>query len=197
MSIRRSSQHKSRRQTSLKQERITLWEQRTPKDGFEGKEAAKEDGWIWNIKPGKGMKEAELKAWLEEGELNDTLISVVRQIDIHIRPLGDQIQWFRADAEMWRWLEQTESKHAEFERAICYFGKMGEVWVCLSKIYTAGRRVYANQQAAMWKRMEQDCKEAYCQIGIKSLRCREGSSDTLAGRVIEFRRKELKALVSS
>jgi hypothetical protein len=68
MSVRHSSQHKSRRRSNRKQDQIGLWEQRTPKEGFEGNEAAKQDGWIWNVKGGKGMKEDELKAWLDEGE---------------------------------------------------------------------------------------------------------------------------------
>jgi hypothetical protein len=68
MFIRRTSQHpQSRRKPNKKDNRGLLWEQRPPKEGFEGSEGVKEDGWIWNIKPGKGMREGELKSWLEEG----------------------------------------------------------------------------------------------------------------------------------
>ena len=70
MSTRNSSQHKSRKGRNTKQaERAALWEQRNSKEGFEGKQTESEDGWIWNIKPGKGMSVSELKKWLEEGEL--------------------------------------------------------------------------------------------------------------------------------
>jgi hypothetical protein len=97
---------------------------------------------------------------------------------------------------MWRWLEQTEAKHAEFERSISFFGKMGRVWMCIGSMNTEGRAAYAKKQSAMWRQLEHECKLAYEKVGIELLRCRKDSNDTLAERIVEFRRRELKPLVS-
>ena len=110
---------------------------------------------------------------------------------------GDQVQYSRADAETWRWLEHTEIKHGDFERSIRFFGKMGEVWLCIRKSNTGGKAAYASKQAAMWQQLEHESKIGYAKVGVKSLRCREGSDDTLAQRVVEFRKKQLKGLVSA
>ena len=70
MSIRRSSQHKSRKSLKAKlAERAALWEQRNSKEGFERSQTEQQDGWIWRIKPGKGMSDTELRDWLEEGNI--------------------------------------------------------------------------------------------------------------------------------
>ncbi|KAJ6548319.1 hypothetical protein B0H10DRAFT_2243058 [Mycena sp. CBHHK59/15] len=42
--------------------------------------------------------------------------------------LGDRVQWFRAEAEMYRWLEQYERKHAEMMRVIERFRRDNVVW---------------------------------------------------------------------
>ncbi|KAJ7840695.1 hypothetical protein B0H14DRAFT_3457899 [Mycena olivaceomarginata] len=41
---------------------------------------------------------------------------------------SDRVQWFRAEAEMYRWLEAYERKHAELFRVIARFRRDSEVW---------------------------------------------------------------------
>lgn len=43
-------------------------------------------------------------------------------------PAGDRVQWFRAEAEMYRRLEQLEIEHADFERTLRHFQIMMTVW---------------------------------------------------------------------
>ncbi|KAJ7830551.1 hypothetical protein B0H14DRAFT_3714972 [Mycena olivaceomarginata] len=70
-----------------------------------GKERAKKgnskkaDGWIWleSLTRGQALSDEKLAAYKKE---------------------SDRVQWFRAEAEMYRWLEQYERKHAELMRVI-------------------------------------------------------------------------------
>ncbi|KAJ7889247.1 hypothetical protein B0H13DRAFT_2341589 [Mycena leptocephala] len=55
---------------------------------------------------------------------------------------SDRVQWFHAEAEMYRWLEAYERKHAELFRVIERFRRDSEVWM----------------QAVMCKRLEHNAK---------------------------------------
>lgn len=96
---------------------------------------------------------------------------------------------------MTTWLEEVEIKHADLERVIRFFSKMHEIWLSVAKDSEYGRAAFARKQAQMYKRMELDASDHYTATGIVELRCREGSSDTLADRVMAFREREFGDLV--
>ncbi|KAK6977289.1 CxC2 domain-containing protein [Favolaschia claudopus] len=77
---------------------------------------------------------------------------------------SDRVQWFRAEAEMYRWLEQYERKHAEFLRVIQRFGRDSDVWTGLSQREEDragtfnGKAAFARMQAAMYKRLQHNAE---------------------------------------
>ncbi|KAJ7020500.1 hypothetical protein C8F04DRAFT_1274964 [Mycena alexandri] len=108
--------------------------------GKKGKGKKKGDGWIWmeNLMRGQPQSEEKLAAYKKE---------------------SDQVQWFRAEAEMSRWLEQYERKHAELMRVIARYHRDGEVWRGLADREEAlkgmnGATTFARMQAAMHRRLE-------------------------------------------
>ncbi|KAF7335062.1 CxC2 domain-containing protein [Mycena venus] len=93
--------------------------------GKKGKKTKKSDGWTWleSMMRGQTLGKAKLAAYKEE---------------------SDRVQWFCAEAEMYRWLEQYERKHAEMMRVIersAMGGRNGVV-------------NFAHMQAAMYKRLQ-------------------------------------------
>jgi hypothetical protein len=70
------------------------------------------------------------------------------------------VQWFRAEAEMYRWLEQYERKHAEFMRIIERYHRDSVVWAGLASAEETrngglnGAVTFARMQAAMHRRLE-------------------------------------------
>ncbi|KAJ7587495.1 hypothetical protein C8J56DRAFT_1050707 [Mycena floridula] len=83
---------------------------------------------------------------------------------------GSSVQWFRAEAEMLRWHEQTEKKQADFLRTITSFCRMAEIWGDLAeKTLHAGHRAYAKKKAAMYRRMEEECRGKLIAARYKSL----------------------------
>jgi hypothetical protein len=74
------------------------------------------------------------------------------------------VQWFRAEAEMYRWLEAYERKHAELFRVIERFRRDSEVWVGRADREEQqtgggnGKSTFARMQAAMCKRLEHNAK---------------------------------------
>ncbi|KAJ7131454.1 hypothetical protein C8R44DRAFT_731675 [Mycena epipterygia] len=85
----------------------------TGKKGKKGKAKKKGDGWIWmeNLMRGQPQSEEKLAAYKKE---------------------SDEVQWFHAEAEMYRWLEQYERKHTELMRVITRYHRDGEVWCGLA-----------------------------------------------------------------
>ncbi|KAJ7106449.1 hypothetical protein C8R43DRAFT_906223 [Mycena crocata] len=74
---------------------------------------------------------------------------------------GDRVQWFRAEAEMYRWLELYERKHAELWRVITRFERDGVVWAGRADRTQSenggamdGTVTYARMQAAMYRRLQ-------------------------------------------
>ncbi|KAJ7026891.1 hypothetical protein C8F04DRAFT_1296032 [Mycena alexandri] len=117
-------------------------EETTGKKGKKGKGKGKKkgDGWIWmeNLMRGQPQSEEKLAAYKME---------------------SDQVQWFRAEAEMYRWLEQYERKHAELMRVISRYRRDSEVWRGLADREEAlngtnGATTFARMQAAMHRRLE-------------------------------------------
>jgi hypothetical protein len=70
------------------------------------------------------------------------------------------VQWFRAEAEMYRWLEQYERKHAEFMRIIERYNRDSVVWAGLASAEETrngglnGAVTFARMQATMHRRLE-------------------------------------------
>ncbi|KAF7288499.1 CxC2 domain-containing protein [Mycena indigotica] len=73
------------------------------------KKATKSDGWIW------------MDSWTKGHISNDSKVAEYKQE-------ADRVQYLRAEAEMYRWLEQYERKHAELWRVIERFGHDATVW---------------------------------------------------------------------
>ncbi|KAF7345166.1 CxC2 domain-containing protein [Mycena sanguinolenta] len=99
----------------------------------------KSDGWIWM----EGMIG-------REGATSEKMAEYKRE--------SDRVQWFRAEAEMYRWREQWERKHAEMMRVIARFVRDAEVWnKCADHIETSKQRMgavtYAREQAAIYRRL--------------------------------------------
>ncbi|KAJ7170409.1 hypothetical protein C8R43DRAFT_944924 [Mycena crocata] len=76
------------------------------------KKAPKRDGWIW----------MESMALHVAGVSDEKLVAYKKEKE------GDRVQWFHAEAEMYRWLELYEWKHAELCRVITRFERDGVVW---------------------------------------------------------------------
>ncbi|KAJ7500590.1 hypothetical protein B0H11DRAFT_1714473 [Mycena galericulata] len=77
---------------------------------------------------------------------------------------SDRVQWFRAEAEMYRWLEQYERKHAELMCVIERYRRDGEVWTKLGDREEErnrgadGASTFARMQAGMYKRLEHNAR---------------------------------------
>ncbi|KAJ7488468.1 hypothetical protein B0H11DRAFT_2278486 [Mycena galericulata] len=78
--------------------------------------------------------------------------SVYQHESTKVRPYGDRVQWFRAEAEMYRWLEQYERKHAELMRT--KLGDREEEW----NKGANGASTFARMQAGMYKRLEHNAR---------------------------------------
>ncbi|KAF7334041.1 CxC2 domain-containing protein [Mycena venus] len=77
---------------------------------------------------------------------------------------SDRVQWFRAEAEMYRWIEQYERKHAELFRVIERYQRDSVVWAGLADRESEriggvnGAVTFARMQAAMYGRLEHNAK---------------------------------------
>ncbi|KAJ7726865.1 hypothetical protein B0H14DRAFT_2410353 [Mycena olivaceomarginata] len=78
--------------------------------------------------------------------------------------LGDRVQWFRAEAEMYHWLEAYERKHAELFRIIARFRHDSEVWMGradrdeMENGGLTGAGAFARMQAAMYQRLQHNAE---------------------------------------
>ncbi|KAJ7624167.1 hypothetical protein B0H17DRAFT_1340402 [Mycena rosella] len=112
------------------------------------KKAKKSDGWIWleSLTRGQKLGDAKLAEYKKE---------------------SDRVQWFRAEAEMYRWLEQYERKHTELMRVIERFRRDGIVWVGLAdreEQRNGGRNgaaTFARMQAAMYRRLQHNAEVVF------------------------------------
>lgn len=71
---------------------------------------------------------------------------------------SDKVQWFRAEADFFRWLEQLERKHFEFVRLIGSFRWYVEIWTGRRQKSSgnAGLAAFASRQAAVYEAMLDD-----------------------------------------
>ena len=74
----------------------------------------------------------------------------------------DQVKWFCDHADQDQFCEEVEILEADFKRTIISFGRMSEVWSQLATNMTGpGSAAYAHWKAAMYKHLEEDCRQAY------------------------------------
>ncbi|KAJ3757151.1 hypothetical protein EV360DRAFT_84276 [Lentinula raphanica] len=134
----------------------------------------KKDGWIWHTGSLKHMSASELEKWEDK---------------------NDSVQWFRAEADMERWQEQLEIKHAEFLRLIASFKKHRDAWELLATQYssrlTPGHTAYAKEHQDMFDSLRVDAEEKYRHCAIPFLRSR-APDQSLGDRIILWRREEEK-----
>ncbi|KAJ3776407.1 hypothetical protein FB446DRAFT_842401 [Lentinula raphanica] len=133
---------------------------------------SKKDGWIWQHGSLKNMNPDELQRWEDK---------------------SDSVHWFRAEADMERWQEQLEIKHAEFLRLIASFTKYRDAWNTISAYFspTPGHRAYALEHRDMFDSLRIDAEEKFCNCALPFLRCCT-SGNTLADRVQLWRAEEEK-----
>ncbi|KAK7451671.1 hypothetical protein VKT23_012348 [Stygiomarasmius scandens] len=133
-----------------------------------------EDGKLWRVRPKAGFSQEEMDAFMEENR---------------------RVQFFRDEAQMERWMEQVEIKHAEFHRAIKYFEKFSQIWTSLAhKSDTRnkpGHAAYARKQAGMYANLRSECEtllRAAATIDETLRDIPEGK--TLSDQVLAFRERE-------
>ncbi|KAJ7216991.1 hypothetical protein GGX14DRAFT_561505 [Mycena pura] len=126
--------------------------QRTPK---RMKDIAPDDVVVEGASSASEAEESDLELFPSKGQKlgNDEKLAEYQK----------EMQWFRAEAEMFRWLEQYERKHAELLRAIRRYRRDGTVWAALAdrdekKSGLEGAVVYARKEAAMYQRLENNAK---------------------------------------
>ncbi|KAJ7679610.1 hypothetical protein B0H17DRAFT_1206512 [Mycena rosella] len=115
----------------------------TKKAKAKGK-AKRAEGWIWNeVRRDQTLGEDKLAEYKWE---------------------SDRVQWFRAEAEMYRWLEQYERKHAELMRVIARFRRDSEVWGKRADREEGlsggvnGSATFARMQAVMYQRLQHNAE---------------------------------------
>jgi hypothetical protein len=155
-----------------------------------------QDGWLWSLIDSGKMSQAEMEEWEAEGLSSHRLMFTQPILSL---ATGDRVQFFRAQAEMERWQEQFEIKHAEFMRCIKTFQSLKDIWNTLaingSRGPEIGSTAFARRQSAMFAQMENECREHYKAIG-EPFFVNLPPDITLAQRVSEFRQKE-KAWVTA
>lgn len=101
-------------------------------------------------------------------------------------PLAEKVQWFRARADMERWIEEADLLQEEFRRLIRGCEKMAEVWSSITGSISAkyateegrspllpspprrGYVAYASQKSSMYREMARRAREHFCDAGGES-----------------------------
>jgi hypothetical protein len=94
-----------------------------------------------------------------------------------IRTTEDFVQWNRAEADMNRWREQYEIKHADFHRSIKYCKTFSGIWRKLVKEaeegvsgpHALGKAAYGRRSAALWEEMEKRTRAAFKKVALPEL----------------------------
>lgn len=102
----------------------------------------------------------------------------------------ERVKFFRDEAEMERWREQVEIKHAEFARVIRAFRKSNEIWMAIansrSSSPTPGHIAYARKVAMRYTLMERDTRDRFAGCCIPVLQD-IGEGQTLADQILAWR----------
>ncbi|KAJ7833263.1 hypothetical protein B0H14DRAFT_2364385 [Mycena olivaceomarginata] len=146
--------------------------ERKKKKGGEGKKK-RGDGWIWLESVSRGVTgEGKLAEYKRE---------------------SDRVQWFRAEAEMYRWLEAYERKHAELFRVIARFHHDSEVWTGradrdeMENGGLTGAGAFARMQAAMYQRLQHNTEVHFSESGAHHDWVTATSFDELVAKVDSWR----------
>ncbi|KAJ3502808.1 hypothetical protein NMY22_g18461 [Coprinellus aureogranulatus] len=105
------------------------------------------DSWIWSYGNLRGLDDAEKAQFLLEVE---------------------KVHWFRAQADMMRWVEEVELLEEDLRRVSRSAKRMHDFWSSAAKTIadvTSGKRVYAEDKASMYMRMEVDARNALARAG--------------------------------
>lgn len=147
------------------------------------------NGWIWERNVMLGQTEDE---WAKERESVQCSVSSPSGLIILSYP-EERVKFFRDEAEMERWREQVEIKHAELARIIRAFQKSNEIWTALASSNasspTPGHHAYARKVAMRFALMERDARDRFEACGIPMLRDVD-KGETLAVRIMAWRASE-------
>lgn len=116
-----------------------------------GESVSHQDGWIWGSrKQPSEVDEPDWRSWELE---------------------GDRVQWFRAEAEFFRWLEHMEIKHFEFVRLLTSLQHLVFSWRHLSTEFTGNPylRSYALRKSTSYEILRESAKKLFLKHGHASL----------------------------
>ncbi|KJA15051.1 hypothetical protein HYPSUDRAFT_149617, partial [Hypholoma sublateritium FD-334 SS-4] len=135
-------------------------------------DGAKVDSWIWTFGRLRGLNATEKLAFIAETE---------------------KVQWFRAQADTERWVEEVDLLEEEFRRVIRSCEKMESVWLDLTASASTKYRPisttwqmpgphpgyvsYAYQKADMYKKMGLDARQLFKEAGGEWPNATESLSD--------------------
>lgn len=146
----------------------------------------KPGGKLWS--PIVGLTEEEMEDWEKEGRILP--FHTFYYQSAYMRMVDDQVRWFRAEAEMLRWLEEFELKHVEFTRAIANFKTMENAWQTLADgEIDGGRSAFSRRQANMYRVLHDDTKSTFMKVTLPRFSNPEGG-DIMAALMV-FRNDEL------
>lgn len=122
------------------------------------------------------------------GSLRVRQFRASHESDTNVLSLGDRVLWFRAEAEMYRWLEQAEIKHVQFVRLVTSFRRMGDVWERLADVHKsdAGKQTFALKQSAIFRSREKDACSTFYSCGLPDLLPRSVAMITTKGVIAEL-----------
>lgn len=124
-----------------------------------------DSGWIWRPRPSNSLSDPdELADWEKEGKkCTPHLKTGPRAFNSSSK--GDRVQWFRAEAEMMRWLEELELKHFELLRTIKSFDYCATMWRDVGEAnLNSGRRAYARRQASIYQLLSRNAVEYFGRV---------------------------------
>lgn len=103
------------------------------------------------------------------------------------------MQWFRAWANLQRWLEEFEMKHIDFMRSIKSFATMHLNWNELaSQQVQPGKAAFARRQSLLYFRLYEDAKSRFDKTAEP--RFKNLTEENLVEILMDFRRTELSWL---
>ena len=144
-------------------------------------DGAKVDSWIWTFGRLRGLNSAEKLAFIAESLFHYICICAVNDADFLIYLTAEKVQWFRAQADTERWVEEVDLLEEEFRRLIRSCNKMEAVWLELAASVSQkyqplsttrkmpgphpGYTSYAYQKADMYKKMEENARNLFQEAG--------------------------------
>lgn len=92
------------------------------------------------------------------------------------------------------WLCQVEIKHAEFHRVICSMSKEASAWTNMADRSTSkmkpGHAAYAKRTTATYTCLTAEARQELLACGVPELVNIDDDGETMADRVLAFRKKE-------